>query len=202
VKMRLMTFLILLCLPLVMRVQAQEAAKKVETITFAGGCFWCMEKPFEAIEGVTQVLSGYMGGHLQNPSYHDVSSGRSGHREVVEVSYISSKVSVAKLLDVFWHNVNPTDAGGQFVDRGQQYSTAIFYTTEAQKTQAIKSKEELEKSGKFSDKIVTPILVATKFYPAEDYHQDYYKKNPIRYKFYRYNSGRDQYLEKVWGKSH
>ncbi|MCB1192298.1 MAG: peptide-methionine (S)-S-oxide reductase MsrA [Leptospiraceae bacterium] len=168
--------------------------------TFSGGCFWCMEAPFEKIDGVIKVISGYTGGLAPNPSYEQVSSGKTGHLESVQVFYNPAKVSYEKLLYIFWRNIDPTDDGGQFVDRGEQYSTAIFYHDEEQKLIAEKSKIELGKKKIFDKAIVTPIRKAMVFYPAEDYHQDYYKKNPIRYNYYRYRSGRDQFLEKVWKK--
>ncbi len=172
---------------------------KTETATFAGGCFWCMEPPFEKLDGVISVISGYTGGSEKNPTYRQVSSGSTGHLESVLVTYDPEKVSYEKLLEVFWRQINPTDPGGQFVDRGKQYTTAIFYHNEKQKRLAEKSRETLERSGRFAGKIVTPIRKAGPFYKAEEYHQDYYKVNPFRYRFYRYNSGRDQYLKRVWG---
>ncbi len=172
----------------------------MEKATFAGGCFWCMTPPFEKLEGVKEVISGYTGGHTVNPTYEDVTSETTGHMESVEVVYDPSKISYEKLLDVFWRQINPTDAGGQFVDRGPSYRTAIFYHSEEQKRLAEESKKKLDQSGRFDRPIVTEILPAGPFYKAEEYHQDYWKKNPIRYKFYRYNAGRDQYLEKIWGK--
>ncbi len=172
------------------------AQTKYETATFAGGCFWCMEPPFEKLKGVSDVVSGYMGGTGANPTYEDYAS--KGHIEVVQITYDPSIVTYNKLLDVFWRQINPTDAGGQFVDRGPQYRSAIFYHNEEQKSLAEKSKADLEKSGKFDKPIVTEILKASTFYKAEEYHQDYYKKNPIRYKYYRSRSGRDEYLEKIW----
>ena len=165
---------------------------------FAGGCFWCMEKPFEHLEGVISVTSGYMGGETVNPTYDNYVSG--GHIEVVQIIYNPAKISYDRLLDVFWRQINPTDAGGQFVDRGHAYTTAIFYYSPEQKKIAEMSKAKLGKSGKFSRPIVTSIVPAEAFYKAEDYHQDYYKKNPLRYRYYRFNSGRDQYLDKIWGK--
>ncbi len=171
-----------------------------EKATFAGGCFWCMVPPFEKLEGVKEVVSGYTGGHKVNPTYEEVSSGTTGHMEAVEVTYDPAKVTYEKLLGVFWRQINPTDAGGQFVDRGSSYRSAIFYRNEEQKRLAEESKKKLEQSGRFDKPIVTEILPAGPFYRAEEYHQDYWKKNPIRYKFYRYNSGRDQFLAKVWGK--
>ena len=173
---------------------------KTETATFAGGCFWCMTPPFEKLEGVEKVISGYTGGHVADPTYEQVVSETTGHRESVEVIYDPTKISYEKLLDVFWRQINPTDGGGQFVDRGESYTSAIFYHNEEQKRLADESKKKLERSGRFDKPIVTEILPAGPFYPAEQYHQDYWKKNPVRYKFYRYNSGRDQYLEKTWGK--
>ncbi len=166
--------------------------------TVAGGCFWCMEHPFEKLDGVYQVVSGYTGGELEDPDYGDVSSGQSGHLEVVQITYDPSKVSYEQILEIFWRQVDPTDAGGQFVDRGSQYETAIYYHTEEQKQAAEASRKALNESGRYSKPVITPILPAKKFYPAETYHQDYHKKNPLRYKYYRSHSGRDQYLEDIW----
>ena len=163
---------------------------------FAGGCFWCMEKPFEQLEGVVSVESGYSGGTTVNPTYENY--GRGGHIEVVRIVFDPKVISYKALLETYWRQVNPTDTGGQFVDRGHAYTTAIFYLDEEQRQEAEASKDALAKSGVFSDPIVTPILPATTFYPAEEYHQDYYSKNPIRYHFYRANSGRDVFLEKTW----
>ncbi len=165
---------------------------------FAGGCFWCMEKPFEELEGVHSVISGYAGGTTINPTYKNYQRG--GHIEVVEISYDPEKVSYEKLLDVFWRQVDPTDPGGQFVDRGHGYTTAIFYHTPAQKMQAEASKTVLSKRGLFNKPIITPIVSAAPFFPAEEYHQDYYINNPFRYKYYRSRSGRDTFLKSVWGK--
>jgi len=177
------------------------AETRIESAIFAGGCFWCMESPLEKIEGVKEVISGYTGGHKENPTYEEVSSGTTGHLEAVEVVYDPSKVSYERLLDMFWRQIDPTDLNGQFVDRGSQYRSAIFYLSVEQKRLAEKSKEELQKSGKFKRPVVTEILPASTFYRAEEYHQDYYKKNPIRYKFYRFNSGRDKFLKKAWGEA-
>ncbi|MBI5047487.1 MAG: peptide-methionine (S)-S-oxide reductase MsrA [Deltaproteobacteria bacterium] len=174
-------------------------AGKREKATFAGGCFWCMEPPFVSLKGVISVTVGYTGGHDKNPTYEEVSSGATGHTEAIEILYDPAQVAYSELLDVFWRNIDPTTANQQFVDIGTQYRTAIFYHNEDQKHMAEKSKTTLEKSGKFDKQIVTEIKPATTFYKAEDYHQKYYEKNPIRYKFYRYNSGRDRYLEKIWG---
>ncbi|MGZ3538839.1 MAG: peptide-methionine (R)-S-oxide reductase MsrB [Thermodesulfobacteriota bacterium] len=172
----------------------------LQTATFAGGCFWCTESDFEKLPGVVKVISGYTGGTKENPTYAEVSSGKTGHVEAVQVYYDPTKITSQELLDYFWKHVDPTDAGGQFVDRGGQYRSAIFYHDEEQKRLAEKSKEALGKSGKFNKPIATEILQFTKFYEAEDYHQDYYKTHALKYKFYRYASGRDQFLEKVWGK--
>jgi methionine-S-sulfoxide reductase len=174
--------------------------KNLEKATFAGGCFWCMEPPFEKLKGVDTVISGYTGGRIENPTYEEVSLGRTGHAEAVEIHYDPAQITYAVLLDVFWHNIDPTTRDRQFVDTGSQYRTAIFYHNEEQKRLAEESKKKLDASGRFGKPIVTEIVPAGKFYPAEEYHQDYYKKNAVRYKFYRFNSGRDQYLEKIWGK--
>jgi methionine-S-sulfoxide reductase len=173
---------------------------KTEKATFAGGCFWCMEPPFDKLDGVISTTSGYTGGSEKNPSYEDVSSGRTGHLEAIEVLYDPSRVSYEQLLDVFWKNVDPTQHNGQFVDVGPQYRTAIFYHNEEQRRLALESKKRLEESRKFGKPIATEIRPALEFYSAEDYHQDYYMKNPIRYKYYRWGSGRDEFLEKTWGK--
>jgi len=167
--------------------------------TFAGGCFWCTEADFEKLPGVVKVISGYAGGHKENPTYEEVSSGTTGHVEAIQVYYDPAKITYEELLSWFWRHVDPTDANGQFVDRGSQYRSVIFYHDEDQKQLAEKSRDALNKSGKFDKPIVTEIIKFTKFYAAEDYHQDYYKKNPLRYKYYRYASGRDQFLKKMWG---
>ncbi len=182
-----------------MTMNADAAEKKHETATFAGGCFWCMESPFEKLGGVIDVISGYTGGQKVNPTYQEVSAGTTGHAEAIQVIFDPSKVSYRKLLDTFWRQIDPTDAGGSFVDRGLQYRSAIFYHNEEQRRLAEQSKAELAKSGRFSAPIATEIIKAGVFYPAKEYHQDYYKKNPIRYKYYRYNSGRDQFIKKAWG---
>jgi peptide methionine sulfoxide reductase msrA/msrB len=171
----------------------------LKTATFAGGCFWCVESDFEKVDGVIEAISGYTGGQREDPTYKEVSAGGTGHAEAVQVLYDPEKVSYKELLDVFWRHIDPTDAGGQFVDRGSQYRSAIFYHNDEQKRQAEESKRELEASGRFTKSIVTEIVPFTEFYNAEDYHQDYYKKSALRYKFYRYNSGRDQFLKKTWG---
>ena len=175
--------------------------KNLQTATFAGGCFWCAESDLEKVKGVTEVISGYTGGHKENPGYKEVSAGTTGHVEAIQVIYNPAEVTYKELLQVLWRHIDPTDSGGQFVDRGAQYRSAIFYHDEDQKKQAEESKAELAKSGRFNKPVVTEIIPFTKFYRAEDYHQDYYKKNPIRYKFYRLNSGRDQFLKKAWADS-
>jgi peptide methionine sulfoxide reductase msrA/msrB len=167
------------------------------TATFAGGCFWCVESDFEKVPGVLKVVSGYTGGTGDNPNYETYA--QKGHIEAVQIFYDPAKVTYTQLLDVLWRHIDPTDGGGQFVDRGSQYRSAIFYHDAEQRRLAEKSKEELGKSGRFSKAIATEIIPFKKFYDAEEYHQDYYKKNPIRYKYYRYESGRDQFLGKVWG---
>ncbi len=174
----------------------EENLKKA---TFAGGCFWCVESDFEKVDGVVEAISGYTGGHEENPTYKEVSLGKTGHAEAVQVIYDAKKISYKELLDVFWRHVDPTDPGGQFVDRGSQYRTAIFYHDDQQRRLAEESKLELEQSGRFGKPIVTPIVKLETFYSAEDYHQDYYKKSTLRYKYYRFGSGRDQFLGRVWG---
>jgi peptide methionine sulfoxide reductase msrA/msrB len=169
------------------------------TATFAGGCFWCVESDFEKVDGVVEVVSGYTGGNKENPTYEEVSSGSTGHLESVQVVYNPAKVSYRDLLEVFWRHVDPTDPGGQFVDRGSQYTSAIFYHNDEQKQMAEESKEALEKSGRFKKPIATEIRPFTTFYLAEEYHQDYYKRHALRYRFYRRSSGRDQFLQKAWG---
>jgi len=176
-----------------------ENHKTILIATFAGGCFWCLESDFEKVNGVVEVISGYTGGFKENPTYKEVSSGATGHAEAVQVLYDPTEVTYEELLDVFWKHVDPTDPGGQFVDRGLQYQTVIFYHNDEQKRLAEESKEELAKSGRFDRPIVTETVKFSQFYKAEDYHQGYYDKNPIRYKYYRFSSGRDQFLKRVWG---
>jgi len=173
--------------------------KNTRKATFAGGCFWCTEADFEKLPGVIKVVSGYAGGNKENPSYAEVSSGKTGHLEAVQIYYDPSKITYEGLLNFFWKHVDPTDSGGQFVDRGAQYRSAIFYHDEEQKKLAERSKEVLKQSGKLNQPVVTEIIPFTKFYEAEEYHQDYYKKHSLKYSYYRYGSGRDQFLEKVWG---
>jgi len=174
--------------------------EKYMNATFAGGCFWCLESDFEKVDGVIEAVSGYIGGKTENPTYHEVSSGRSGHAEAVQVRYDPDKISYRELLDIFWRHVDPTDAGGQFVDRGSQYRPAIFYHDAEQKRLAEASKQALAQSGTFDKPIATEIVEITKFFPAEDYHQAYYQKNARSYELYRRHSGRDQFLTKIWDK--
>jgi peptide methionine sulfoxide reductase msrA/msrB len=180
--------------------QILTLAANTEKAIFAGGCFWCMEAPFEKLPGVISVISGYTGGVKENPTYEEVSSGGTGHAEAVEITFDPEKISYEKLLDVFWMNIDPTVSDRQFVDVGHQYRAAVFYLDDVQKRLAQASREKLQKSGRFKYPIVTEITQASVFYPAEDDHQDYYKKNPIRYKYYRSRSGRDQFLDNIWGK--
>lgn len=175
-----------------------KETKGLKTATLGGGCFWCAEADFEKVEGVVEVISGYTGGNKENPTYEEVSAGGTGHVEAVQVFYDPKKITYKEILDIFWHHVDPTDPGGQFVDSGSQYRTVIFYHDEEQKGLAEESKRELEKSGRFDKPVVTEIVKFTKFYTAEDYHQDYYKTHSLRYKYYRYASGRDQFVKKVW----
>jgi peptide-methionine (S)-S-oxide reductase len=172
---------------------------KLAKATFAGGCFWCMEPPFDKLDGVISTTSGYTGGKKDNPTYEEVSAGVTGHTEAVEIVYDPARVSYDKLLEVFWHNIDPTTANRQFCDVGTQYRTGVFYHDDEQKRLAEESKKRIETSGQLSTAIVTEITPATKFYAAEEYHQDYYRKNPIRYKYYRYGCGRDARLEELWG---
>ena len=169
--------------------------------TFAGGCFWCMEPPYDKLPGVISTTSGYMGGKTKNPTYEQVSTGTTGHAEVVQVQYDPARVSYATLLEVFWHNIDPTQRDAQFCDHGSQYRTAIFYHDEEQKKLALASKAQLEKTKPFKGDIVTEVTAASQFTPAEEYHQDFYKKNPTRYKFYRAGCGRDARLQALWGKA-
>ena len=172
--------------------------KKYEVAIFAGGCFWCMVSPFHVLDGITEVKSGYIGGHIENPTYEDVKSQNSGHYEVVKITYDPSVISYDKLLKAFWMQIDPTDDNGQFHDRGPSYRTAIFYTSEEQKEKAEESKRALDESKRFPDPIVTKIIPASKFYDAEEYHQDFYKKNPDDYSADRNQSGRDEFMAKHW----
>jgi peptide-methionine (S)-S-oxide reductase len=178
---------------------AAQTMSGIETAVFAGGCFWCEETAFEGKPGVISVISGYAGGNVPNPTYDEVSSGRTGHAESVQVTFDPKKTTYADLLKIFWVNADPTDSGGQFCDRGNQYRSEIFYANETQKKLAEHSKQEVIRTKTFSATIVTPITPLKQFYPAEDYHQDFYKKNPIRYETYRLGCGRDSRLKELWG---
>lgn len=175
-------------------------AAETRTAVFAGGCFWCMQQPFDQVKGVVKTVVGYSGGDEQNPTYSQVSGHRTGHREAIEITYDPAQVSYEQLLDVFWRNINPTQANGQFADIGLSYHAAIFYSNDEEKKIAEESKQKLGASGKFQKPIVTEILPAKKFWAAEDYHQKYYLKNPAEYEAYHVGSGRVSFLEKVWGK--
>ena len=188
----LCTFLFSVC-----SASAAESAKA----TFAGGCFWCMQPAFDHVDGVVATTVGYTGGHTTNPTYEEVSAGGTGHAESIQVTYDPAKVTYTQLLDVFWHNVDPLAPNAQFCDHGTQYRSAIFYHDDEQKRAAEKSKKELEASARFKQPIVTEIVPASDFYPAEDYHQKYYEKNPVRYRYYRYGCGRDDRLRELWGTS-
>lgn len=182
---------------------AQESAAPVlEKAIFAGGCFWCMQPPFDHTPGVVATLVGFAGGREENPTYRQVSSGETGHREAIEVTFDPGKISYDKLLEMFWHNISPIQKDGQFHDIGEQYTSAIFFATEKQRLAAERSKEQLAQSGKFNKPIATVILPATKFWPAEEFHQKYYLKSPMAYGMYRFGSGRNGYLSKTWGTAH
>jgi methionine-S-sulfoxide reductase len=197
-RSRFLTLLICAALALgVSRAAAGDAA--VKKAVFAGGCFWCMQPPFDHAAGVVSTVVGYTGGQEASPSYEQVSAARTGHRESIEVTYDPAKISYEKLLDIFWHNINPTQPDGQFHDIGAQYTTAIFYADSGQEQIARRSKDALEKSGKFKQPIATKILPAAKFWPAEEYHQKYYLKNPERFETYHAGSGRVDYIKRVWG---
>lgn len=171
---------------------------QLKKATFAGGCFWCMVKPFDRWDGIHGVVSGYTGGHIENPAYEDVKKGTSGHYEAVQITYDPTVIAYDKILEIYWQQIDPTDYGGQFHDRGDSYRTAIFYHDAEQKEAADQSRTKLTESGKFSKPIVTKILSASTFYPAEDYHQNFYKKNEAYYKEDRAKSGRDEYIDSVW----
>lgn len=171
----------------------------MERATFAGGCFWCMEPPFDEIDGVLSTMPGYAGGHVEHPTYEEVCGGETGHAEVMQIEYDPERVSYEELLHVFWRNIDPTDAGGQFADRGDQYRTGIFYHDEAQREAAEESLRELEASGRFSDPIVTAIEPLETFYPAEEEHRDFYRTNPDHYHRYKMACGRPERLEEIWG---
>lgn len=178
----------------------QEGARQLEIATFGSGCFWCTEADFDKVEGVVETISGYMGGTTPNPTYEQVSSGTTGHAEVLQLKYDPERVTYEQLLEVYWRNVDPLDSGGQFCDRGSQYRPVIFYHNEEQKRLAEASKAALEASGRFDQPIVVEIAPASTFTPAEDYHQDFHLRNPLRYMVYRIGCGRDARLEALWGK--
>ncbi len=195
---------LLVCALLAAGASADESSPSVgeappAKATFAGGCFWCMEPPFDKLDGVLSTISGYTGGRKPNPTYPEVSAGGSGHAEAVQVAFDPSKISYEELLEVFWRNIDPTTPDGQFCDTGDQYRTGIFYHGETQRHLAEQSKKKLEAAGVLDRPIVTEITSAGVFWPAEEYHQDYYRKNPVRYKLYRYGCGRDRRLEELWG---
>ena len=194
---RLLITASLLALPF--QIQAAPPAVKTEKATFAGGCFWCMEAPFDKLPGVVSVTPGYSGGNTKNPTYEQVSAGSTGHAESVQIVFDPSKTSYSRLLEIFWHNIDPTVIDRQFCDVGSQYRSAIFYHNEEQRRAALQSKAALEKSKPFKDALVTEITPAGEFYPAEEYHQHYYRKNPLRYSFYRSSCGRDRRLKELWG---
>lgn len=178
---------------------AADSGDKLAKATFAGGCFWCMEPAFDKVPGVVSTVVGYTGGDKQMPTYEEVSAGGTGHAESIEITYDPLKISYRKLLDIFWHNIDPTTRDREFCDAGHQYRSAIFFHDAEQEREAKESKSALDESKPFKDPIVTEIVPATKFWPAEDYHQKYYLKNPVRYRFYRYNCGRDKRLRELWG---
>ena len=174
-------------------------AAQLQKATFAGGCFWCMEHPFDELPGVVSVTSGYTGGHKKNPTYEEVSAGGTGHAEAVQVVYNPARISYDKLLTRFWHNIDPTVRNRQFCDVGDQYRSAIFYHSEDQRRLALQSKQAIESARRFKGPVVTELVAASEFYPAEEYHQQYYKKNPLRYSYYRLSCGRDKRLKELWG---
>ena len=178
---------------------APAAGAQLKKAAFAGGCFWCMQPPFDALDGVVSTTVGYAGGRTKNPTYEQVSAGATGHAESIQVVYDPTRVSYEKLLDVYWHNVDPITPNAQFCDHGNQYRTIIFYADDEQKRLAETSKQQLDDSKRFTAPIVTEIVPLTEFYPAEEYHQKYYEKNPLRYKYYRYGCGRDARLKELWG---
>ena len=179
--------------------ESSAALETLEVATFAGGCFWCVESDFDGVPGVVRTISGYTGGQVENPTYRQVSSDTTGHREAVQIYYDPDRIAFVDLLEIFWRTIDPTDAGGQFCDRGQSYTTAVFTNSDEQRRVADSSKKMIESSGVLEQPVVTTIEIAGPFYPAEDYHQDYYKKNPLRYRFYRFSCGRDARVKDLWG---
>jgi peptide-methionine (S)-S-oxide reductase len=198
---RWFTLLLLGCAAINVHAESGAADTRYEKAIFAGGCFWCMEPPFDKLDGVISTTSGYTGGNKKNPTYKEVSRGGTGHTEAIQIIYDPTRVSYEELLNEFWHNIDPTNANGQFCDWGSQYRSEIFYQDTEQEKLAKKSKGALIELKPFDAPVVTNVTQASVFYPAEDYHQDYYQKNPIRYKFYRYGCGRDKRLEELWGKT-
>jgi len=199
-KNRLMMKFGLLIFTLLVSTNILAGDSKTETAIFAGGCFWCMEPPFDKLDGVISTTSGYTAGHKKNPTYREVSAGNTGHTEAVQITFDPDKISYSELLKVYWKNIDPVAVNRQFCDSGNQYRSGIYFLNKSQQAAARKSLQQLEKNKPFKGTIATEILPASTFYPAEDYHQDYYQKNPLRYKFYRYSCGRDQRLEDIWGK--
>jgi peptide-methionine (S)-S-oxide reductase len=198
---RYLILLLLGCTALTVNAAGDSGSQRYETAIFAGGCFWCMEPPFDKLDGVISTTSGYTGGDKANPTYKEVSSGRTGHAEAVQIVYDPARISYEALLDEFWHNIDPTNANGQFCDQGSQYRSEIFYRNPEQEMLARQSRAALIELKPFADPVVTDITQASTFYPAEEVHQDYYQKNPVRYKFYRYGCGRDNRLQELWGKA-
>jgi peptide-methionine (S)-S-oxide reductase len=192
---------VVLCILIIsfQQIHAATTVAKTEKATFAGGCFWCMEAPFDKLPGVVSVTSGYSGGQTRNPTYEQVSAGLTGHAEAVQIVYDPSKISYTKLLEVFWHNIDPTAKDRQFCDSGSQYRSAVFFHSDEQKRLAMQSRDALEKRNTFRESFVTEITAASDFFPAEEYHQHYYKKNPLRYSYYRNSCGRDRRLKQLWG---
>jgi peptide-methionine (S)-S-oxide reductase len=190
--------LVTVCLSLLSITSVNIDAEE-DTATLAGGCFWCMESDFEKVDGVLSVVSGYTGGSLSNPSYKQVSTGNTGHTEAVQITFDNTRISFDQLLEHFWVNIDPEDGSGQFCDRGLQYRSEVFYHNDAQKQAALASLDKVIASGKLSVSVATEITMATDFYIAEEYHQDYYKKNPTRYNYYRWSCGRDKRLKQLWG---
>jgi len=197
--MKLNTILAVVLLATTLNTLAEDS--KTEIATFAGGCFWCMEPPFDKLDGVISTTSGYTGGHKADPTYKQVSAGGTGHTEAIQIEYDPAKISYEELLVVFWKNIDPTTSDRQFCDQGSQYRSGIFFLNEAQKSAAEKSLKTIQQTKPFDEAVVTEITSASTFYPAEEYHQDYYQKNPLRYKYYRYSCGRDQRLEQLWGEA-
>jgi len=198
-KLSLLLLLNLLATTLLSTTAYADNAQKTETAIFAGGCFWCMEPPFDKLDGVLSTTSGYTAGHKDKPTYKEVSSGSTGHTEAIQIIFDPEKIAYAELLEVFWKNIDPVAVNHQFCDYGTQYRSGIYYLNAAQEKAAKQSLQQLEENKPFEGKITTEIIAASTFYPAEEYHQDYYQKNPVRYKFYRYSCGRDQRLDELWG---